>query len=83
MLLWMGYLLLPYDTILPVKNNCFHPVTYGGDMNAFVSESTRLVCIVKIDSSFKIIEEKVGIWHSKRCGISLFCIRLVNFQKVM
>jgi len=48
-MLHMGYsspsvIALVYDfTFLYKKNNWFHPVTYGGDMIAFVSESTRLV----------------------------------------
>jgi len=32
-----------YDPIFLVKNHCFHPVTYGGDMIDFVTESTRVV----------------------------------------
>ena len=31
---------------LPLQKNWFHPVTYGGDMIAFVTESTRLVNFV-------------------------------------
>jgi len=34
---------LIYDFTFLYKKNGFHPVTFGGDMIAFVSESTRLV----------------------------------------
>jgi len=48
-MLHMGYsspyvIALDYEFTFLYKNIWFHPVTYGGDMIAFVYESTRPVC---------------------------------------
>jgi len=50
-MLHMGYsspfvIALVYDITSLYKKIRFHPVTYGGDMIAFVSESTHLVIIL-------------------------------------
>jgi len=52
-MLHMGYsspsvIALVHDFTFLHKKMSFHPVTYGGDMIAFVFESTRLVCIKTI-----------------------------------
>jgi len=44
-------------TRLPVENNRFHPVTYGKDMIAFLSESTRLDRILKTVRAVSIMHK--------------------------
>jgi len=48
------------------KTNCFHPVTYGGDMFAFVSEITHLVS--KLFCGERVTES----WNDLKCSYLYF-----------